>query len=134
MLATEQKQEIINTFKKHEGDTGSPEVQIALLTERELEVLRLVVTNGDVLRIVQQNITRHEDWVVKQADAHTFVAKPCRFVFELRHTTHFAKTSEAIEYDGKLAVCWHVALAVQMNGIVIEGQAGGYIYPGVIHN
>jgi small subunit ribosomal protein S15 len=31
---TEKKQEIIAKFKKHEGDTGSPEVQIALLTER----------------------------------------------------------------------------------------------------
>lgn len=28
------KQEIINKHKRHEGDTGSPEVQIALLTER----------------------------------------------------------------------------------------------------
>lgn len=28
------KAEIITKFKKHEGDTGSPEVQIALLTER----------------------------------------------------------------------------------------------------
>ncbi|MBQ9832732.1 MAG: 30S ribosomal protein S15 [Clostridia bacterium] len=28
------KQEIIERFKLHEGDTGSPEVQIALLTER----------------------------------------------------------------------------------------------------
>ncbi|HBM75803.1 MAG TPA: 30S ribosomal protein S15 [Clostridiaceae bacterium] len=28
------KQEIINKYKLHEGDTGSPEVQIALLTER----------------------------------------------------------------------------------------------------
>lgn len=34
MLATERKQEIINNFRKHEGDTGSPEVQIAILTER----------------------------------------------------------------------------------------------------
>ena len=34
MLATEKKQEIINEFKKHESDTGSPEVQVALLTER----------------------------------------------------------------------------------------------------
>jgi len=30
----ERKQEIINTYKLHEKDTGSPEVQIALLTER----------------------------------------------------------------------------------------------------
>lgn len=28
------KNEIIEKFKRHEGDTGSPEVQIALLTER----------------------------------------------------------------------------------------------------
>ena len=28
------KQEIIERFKLHEGDTGSPEVQVALLTER----------------------------------------------------------------------------------------------------
>ena len=34
MLDTVQKQEIINKFRTHEGDTGSPEVQIAILTER----------------------------------------------------------------------------------------------------
>ena len=28
------KQEIISKYQTHEGDTGSPEVQIALLTER----------------------------------------------------------------------------------------------------
>ncbi|MCY6372522.1 30S ribosomal protein S15 [Clostridium ganghwense] len=28
------KQEIINQYATHEGDTGSPEVQVALLTER----------------------------------------------------------------------------------------------------
>jgi small subunit ribosomal protein S15 len=28
------KQEIIEKFMRHEGDTGSPEVQIALLTDR----------------------------------------------------------------------------------------------------
>ena len=28
------KQEIITAYGRHEGDTGSPEVQIALLTER----------------------------------------------------------------------------------------------------
>jgi small subunit ribosomal protein S15 len=33
-LSPEQKSEIIDQFKKHEGDTGSPEVQIALLTHR----------------------------------------------------------------------------------------------------
>jgi small subunit ribosomal protein S15 len=28
------KEEIVNQYKTHEGDTGSPEVQIALLTRR----------------------------------------------------------------------------------------------------
>lgn len=32
-IAKERKSEIIKEFAKHEGDTGSPEVQIALLTE-----------------------------------------------------------------------------------------------------
>jgi small subunit ribosomal protein S15 len=33
-LVHEQKKEIIAQFKTHEKDTGSPEVQIALLSER----------------------------------------------------------------------------------------------------
>ena len=33
-LSKEAKQEIINSFKTHETDTGSPEVQIAILTNR----------------------------------------------------------------------------------------------------
>ena len=34
MLTKQEKQEIIHDFEAHEGDTGSPEVQIALLTKR----------------------------------------------------------------------------------------------------
>ncbi|SEN44599.1 30S ribosomal protein S15 [Lihuaxuella thermophila] len=33
-LTNERKREIIDEFKTHEGDTGSPEVQIAILTHR----------------------------------------------------------------------------------------------------
>lgn len=29
-----EKKEVIDTYKRHESDTGSPEVQIAILTER----------------------------------------------------------------------------------------------------
>mgnify|MGYP003363201500 FL=1 len=32
-ITKERKYEIINKFARHEGDTGSPEVQIAVLTE-----------------------------------------------------------------------------------------------------
>ena len=34
MLSNERKGELIGTYRKHEQDTGSPEVQIALLSER----------------------------------------------------------------------------------------------------
>lgn len=34
VLTTERKQEIIDEYRVHPGDTGSPEVQIALLSER----------------------------------------------------------------------------------------------------
>ena len=33
-MLKEQKQEIIAKYKLHESDTGSPEVQVAILTER----------------------------------------------------------------------------------------------------
>jgi len=33
-LVKEDKQKILTDYAQHEGDTGSPEVQIALLTER----------------------------------------------------------------------------------------------------
>ncbi|HHV15231.1 MAG TPA: 30S ribosomal protein S15 [Gelria sp.] len=33
-LTPERKEELIKTFQIHENDTGSPEVQIAILTER----------------------------------------------------------------------------------------------------
>ncbi|MDL2216242.1 30S ribosomal protein S15 [Desulfovibrio sp. OttesenSCG-928-M14] len=34
VLDVEQKKTVIDEYAKHEGDTGSPEVQIALLTAR----------------------------------------------------------------------------------------------------
>ena len=34
MLATAKKTEVITRFRTHDSDTGSPEVQIAILSER----------------------------------------------------------------------------------------------------
>lgn len=39
------KQDIINTYARKEGDTGSPEVQIALLTERINHLTEHLKTN-----------------------------------------------------------------------------------------
>ena len=38
IMTRERKQELINLYKREENDTGSPEVQIALLTERISEL------------------------------------------------------------------------------------------------
>ena len=37
-LEKERKEDIIEEYKRHEDDTGSPEVQIAILTKRILEL------------------------------------------------------------------------------------------------
>ncbi|AXF55094.1 30S ribosomal protein S15 [Salicibibacter kimchii] len=37
-LSLERKQEIVDTYKVHDSDTGSPEVQIAILTEQIVEL------------------------------------------------------------------------------------------------
>ncbi len=34
VMTVEEKTKVIDEYKKHEGDTGSPEVQVALLTSR----------------------------------------------------------------------------------------------------
>jgi small subunit ribosomal protein S15 len=34
MLDTSKKEEIVGAYRTHDGDTGSPQVQVALLTER----------------------------------------------------------------------------------------------------
>ncbi len=38
MSSVERKHELIDQFKLHQADTGSPEVQVALLTERINEI------------------------------------------------------------------------------------------------
>ena len=38
MISKEKKQELIQKYGRKEGDTGSPEVQVAILTERIAEL------------------------------------------------------------------------------------------------
>ncbi len=38
MISAQRKSEILGEYRTHESDTGSPEVQIALLTERIVEL------------------------------------------------------------------------------------------------
>ena len=45
MLLKETKQAIINEYQTHEGDTGSPEVQVAILTYRINELTEHLKSN-----------------------------------------------------------------------------------------
>ena len=45
MMRKEEKQEVIQLNKRHEGDTGSPEVQIAILTKRINDLTEHVKTH-----------------------------------------------------------------------------------------
>ena len=44
-VSTVRKQETIKKFSQHEGDTGSPEVQVALLSERIAHLTEHLKTN-----------------------------------------------------------------------------------------
>ena len=83
MMTKELKQEIINKYKRDENDTGSPEVQIALLTERINELtehlkvhkkdnhsrrglLKMVCKIRNLLNyLVKKDINRYRDIVEK---------------------------------------------------------------------
>ena len=45
MMTKERKEEIIKTYRRDEKDTGSPEVQVALLTERITELTEHLKNN-----------------------------------------------------------------------------------------
>ena len=82
-MTKERKTEIINEFKRDEKDTGSPEVQVALLTERIKEltehlkvhpkdnhsrrgILKMVGKRRNLLNYLsKKDINRHRDLVQK---------------------------------------------------------------------
>jgi small subunit ribosomal protein S15 len=45
-MSTVRKQETIGKFQQHQGDTGSPEVQVALLSERISHLTEHLKTNN----------------------------------------------------------------------------------------
>ena len=83
MLSKEEKDSIMDGYKMHEGDTGSPEVQVALLTYRINSVnehlqthkkdhhsrrglLKMVGTRRNLLRYLQnKDIERYRTLIEK---------------------------------------------------------------------
>ena len=84
-LVKEKKKEVINNFKEHDKDTGSPSVQIALLTERinslsghfkahkkdhhsRRGLLRMVNTRRKLLAYLKKSDEAGYQAVIKQLD------------------------------------------------------------------
>jgi small subunit ribosomal protein S15 len=83
MLAKPKKQKIVHSFETHQGDTGSPEVQVALLTERINELtehlklhrkdhssrrglLKMVSTRASLLKYVgRKDPKRYRDIILR---------------------------------------------------------------------
>ncbi|MBI5739296.1 MAG: 30S ribosomal protein S15 [Nitrospirae bacterium] len=78
MLAKEQKETIIKDYKLHEGDTGSPEVQIALISER------------------LNNLTTHFQTHKKDHHSRRGLLK---LVGQRRRLLGYLKTTDAERYD-----------------------------------
>jgi small subunit ribosomal protein S15 len=54
MISSDKKTELIKTYARTEGDTGSPEVQIAVLTERITELTDHMKKNPQGLSFQQR--------------------------------------------------------------------------------
>ena len=83
MLTKDKKGQIIDTYKTHTGDTGSPEVQIAILTERINELtehlkshikdhasrrglLKMVGTRSALLKFLNKNdVKRYREIITR---------------------------------------------------------------------
>ncbi|MGV3488296.1 MAG: 30S ribosomal protein S15 [Tuberibacillus sp.] len=82
-LTKERKNQIVNEFATHEGDTGSPEVQVAILTEQinllndhlrthkkdhasRRGLLKMVGKRRNLLTYLRENdVTRYRDLIHK---------------------------------------------------------------------
>lgn len=83
MLTKDEKGTIVNDFETHEGDTGSPEVQIALLTRRINDLtehlrthrkdhssrrglLKMVGTRSALLKYVRNNDVKRYQTIISR--------------------------------------------------------------------
>ena len=86
MLAAEKKSEVISRFRTHEADTGSPEVQIAILSERIGELT--------------EHFKMHKKDHASRRDLLMLVSKRRRLL-------NYLKTSDSVRYRdviGKLSI------------------------------
>ena len=81
-VTTERKKQVITEYAKNEGDTGSPEVQVAVLSERI------------------NNLTEHFKTHVKDNHSRRGLIK---MVSQRRRLLDYIKTKDAARYDALIA-------------------------------
>mmetsp|Transcript_50157 Transcript_50157/g.132002 ORF Transcript_50157/g.132002 Transcript_50157/m.132002 type:complete len:478 (+) Transcript_50157:177-1610(+) len=111
-------------------------VEAARNVTRELEVLPLVLAHGDELRLVEQDVRRHQHRVAKQAHANRLAVARARFLLrllllELDHALQPAHRRRAVEQPRQLRVRRHVRLHKHLGALRInsarEIQRGGAV-------
>mmetsp|Transcript_449 Transcript_449/g.1406 ORF Transcript_449/g.1406 Transcript_449/m.1406 type:complete len:246 (+) Transcript_449:539-1276(+) len=71
---------------------------------REFEMLRLVITDGDVRGLVEKNVCRHQRWVREEAEICVVLAILARLLLELRHAIEPAHWRVALQDPRQLGV------------------------------
>ena len=79
---------------------------------RKLEMLLLILADWHEIRLIKQNIRRHERGIREKTEIDVFGRFLALFL-ELRHTARFAELRVAIEHPGKLRVLRNVRLHEQ---------------------
>ena len=90
-MTKERKQEIIETYKRDEKDTGSPEVQIALLTERINELT-------EHLKVHKKDNHSRRGLLKKVGQRRSLL----KYLANLSKKLIFCESCNCFEFDGSL--------------------------------
>lgn len=93
-------------------------------TASELDMLELVFADGDVFGVVEENVSGHEDGIVKNANIDAFL--PFAFVLVLSHAAEVAHAGNAVKNPTEFGMSGDAGLAVDVD-IIIKIQAGGEV-------
>jgi hypothetical protein len=68
-------------------------------------MLALVLTNWNLIRLVEQDVSGHQHWVGKDAYANTLIPNFLRLILKLRHATGFTESSQTLHHPTQLIMC-----------------------------
>ncbi len=84
-------------------------------------MLELVLANGNIFRIIEQDVGCHEYGIIKDTDIDTLL--PFALILKLCHAIKIAHASDTIEYPAELGMGRDMGLTVKMH-MLVKTQAG----------